>query len=215
MTYFRPGTYALVPNKHLLPQMKGAPLSVYVTLCAHADDEGICFPGIARICTMTGYSRPVVFRALQTLIDLDVIERHNRFGGDRGQDSNLYRILISGKDKGGLADDTGGSKKSHSRGIVHDTGGSIVHDTLTNPLELTQLTKGKSKNLEGSKPQPAEPPDSPSDGSKPSAYNPNAPGYKKAKKMMEQIRRKHLVRTVTSSLFVDGPDGAGEPLSGK
>lgn len=193
MTYFRPGTYALVPNKHLLPQMKGAPLSVYVTLCAHADDEGVCFPGIARICTMTGYSRPVVFRALQTLIDLDVIERHNRFGGDKGQDSNLYRILISGKDKGGLADDTGGSKKLHPRGVVHDTGGSVVHDTLTNPSELTQLTKGKSKKLEGTKLQPAEPSTSPSDGSRPVTHDVNGPGYKKTKAMAEKLRRARLI----------------------
>lgn len=138
-TYFRPGTYALVPNKHLLPQMKGAPLSVYVVLCSHMDDQGICFPGVARLTTMTGYSRTIVFRALKVLIGLGVIERHNRFSKDSGQDSNLYRMLIADYPQGSVADDTGEYRTRHGGGVADDTGGSVVHDTLRGPIELNQL----------------------------------------------------------------------------
>lgn len=94
---------------------------------------------------MTGYSRPVVFRALKKLIELSVIERHNRFGTDSGQDSNLYRILIADCPQPSIADDTGEYRTRYGGGIADDTGPSTVHDTLTNPLELTHLRKGDDK----------------------------------------------------------------------
>lgn len=137
--YFRPGTYALVPNKHLLPQMKGAPLSVYITLCGHADDNGVCFPGIQRICDTTGYDRTTVFRALKVLIALGVIERHNRTAPSGDPDSNLYRILLSDYPQGSGADATTPSHTRHHPRGADATTPSGVHATRTNPSELTQV----------------------------------------------------------------------------
>lgn len=150
-TYFKPGTYALVPNKHLLPQMKGAPLSVYITLCVHADAEGVCFPGIKRIMMMSGYNKDTVIQALKRLIGLGVIERTKRKTDLGDQDTNLYRILINDDVNGGTAHHTTGYEKVHGGGTAHHTTGGTAHHTLTNPSELTHLSNRESTNLESSK----------------------------------------------------------------
>ncbi len=144
ITYFRPGTYALVPNKHLLPQMKGAPLSVYVTLCAHADAEGVCFPGVKRLVDTTGYDRASIFRALTKLIELGVIERHRRLTDQGDADSNLYRILLSDVQVGSSENATTQSHQRDGGSRMDATTGSRTDATLTNPVELNHLTKGKN-----------------------------------------------------------------------
>jgi hypothetical protein len=145
-TYFRPGTYALVPNKHLLPQMKGAPLSVYITLCAHADAEGVCYPGIKRIMTLTGYEKDAVFRALTKLIKLGVIERTRRRTEKGDLDSNLYRILLTEVEGGSSVEATTQVRKSDYPSSAKASTGSSVEATITNPSELTHLTHRDSEN---------------------------------------------------------------------
>lgn len=185
-SYFKPGTYALVPNKHLLPQMKGAPLSVYITLCAHADDQGVCFPGIKRICDTTGYDRATVFRALTTLIELEVIERHNRTTSDGDPDSNLYRILLADYPQGSRTHATTPSHTRHGGSRTHATTGSRTDATLTNPSELTHLRKGINSGL-GGKPQPPKPVaevETPVKG--------DGKGYDRARQIAEQIKMRKL-----------------------
>lgn len=77
-------------RERALAMLKGAKLSVWLSLALHVDRNGISSPGIDRIMQETGYtSRSTVCSALDDLVRLGVVEKlsSNPWGNDE------YRVL--------------------------------------------------------------------------------------------------------------------------
>lgn len=66
------------------------PKLTLVVLASHADEEGVCFPSMARLQRMTGQSESTVRRSLATLREAGVLELVTT-GGGRGR-PGVYRV---------------------------------------------------------------------------------------------------------------------------
>lgn len=130
---FRPGTFAVVPNTHLIANMTGTAKGVYLALCTYADAEGVCYPGVKKLMEAAGCSRPSIFRALQQLCDLGVIERESRKTAKGDPDTNLYHILLSQPEQGGITSET--------TWYQNETTPSIKSLPLIKPIEPNHFIK--------------------------------------------------------------------------
>ena len=68
-------------------RIPGAAWAVLIALYVHADDDGVCWPSVTRIATLTGADRSTVIRAVGWLEDNGVITRQRTPGK-----ANLYRL---------------------------------------------------------------------------------------------------------------------------
>jgi len=66
--------------------------AVYSVLAMHANNAGQCFPGIDRISTMTGISRPTVIKHLGVLEEKGLISITRRKSEEKGNLSNVYTL---------------------------------------------------------------------------------------------------------------------------
>lgn len=64
----------------VLPKLKGAPLSVFVSIGLHVNDGGRAWPSINTLCSETGYSNKAVSEAIKTLKREGVIKAMRRKG---------------------------------------------------------------------------------------------------------------------------------------
>jgi hypothetical protein len=62
-------------RKSALSMLKGAPLSVFLCLALHMNQDGIAYPGIEAIMRETGYSRASICAALDQLESLGLISK--------------------------------------------------------------------------------------------------------------------------------------------
>lgn len=67
---------------------------VLVTLAEHADDDGVCWPGVERLAERTGFNRATVLRALARLEVDGLVSRQDRFVSGGRQTSNLYVLSL-------------------------------------------------------------------------------------------------------------------------
>jgi DNA-binding Lrp family transcriptional regulator len=98
MRYLK-GEFITVPNKNALLGIKGATQSVYLWLCAHANEAGQCFPSKATIAKEAGVSPRSVFDAVNELVQRGILKKTARGSNDgsKRQQSNLYQIIIVSK----------------------------------------------------------------------------------------------------------------------
>lgn len=64
-------------RKRALRELKGAKLSVFLCLALHVDRDGVAHPGIETIMRETGYSRPAVCSALDSLEELGLVAKRD------------------------------------------------------------------------------------------------------------------------------------------
>ena len=83
---------------------KGVKLAVFIALCLHADENGVCYPSYSRLEKETGYYREAVSKAIQQLCEME-IEGHRILIKWRERDeigkytgSNRYRIFPTQKE---------------------------------------------------------------------------------------------------------------------
>jgi len=74
-------------REQCLARLKGAPLSVYLAYCSHANKEGIAWPSLLSLARSTGYGINAVKRAKQTLIEMGLLVpiEQSREGGQFGR----------------------------------------------------------------------------------------------------------------------------------
>lgn len=82
-----------VVREHLLDP---ATAHVLLALAGYADDRGECWPGLAQLATDSGRSERQIAAALAELVQLGLIERHDR---GRGR-TTLTRLLDPGPTSG-------------------------------------------------------------------------------------------------------------------
>jgi DNA-binding transcriptional ArsR family regulator len=85
---------------------------VALALADHADEQGVCWPSLARLTARTGTHRATVLRHLRALEDAGVISRERRWKGEGERDSTRY-VLPRLAAPGVVADCDGGSRSLH------------------------------------------------------------------------------------------------------
>ena len=77
-----------------LAQLKGAPISVFLSLALHIGEEGRSYPSISLICKETGYNKDTVFQALSKLEFMGYIARKQKTDPETKQfKSNIYQLF--------------------------------------------------------------------------------------------------------------------------
>lgn len=105
---YKKGTFITVPNRDVLFGIKGDTQSVYIWICRHADDDGICFPSINRLAKCSGVSKSRTKKCIKELEEKKLITKEQRKNKDNYK-SNLYQIQIVDMevDEGRAGDDLG------------------------------------------------------------------------------------------------------------
>jgi hypothetical protein len=76
----------------ILPELKGAPLSVWLAIVSHVGYDGTCYPCEETIAEMTGYSKRQVTRSVSKLCRLGLLTVIS-YGKNKGKMvSNRYRV---------------------------------------------------------------------------------------------------------------------------
>lgn len=69
-------------------------IRVYLSIQGFANDDGYCFPSVARIADICGVSRRAVFYSLAKLEAEKIIAREKRLRDDGGYSSNAYYLKL-------------------------------------------------------------------------------------------------------------------------
>ena len=94
MIRFIKGDFSTVPNKKALRGLSAVERSVYLSICDHADQEGVCFPSRGLLAKESSVSEKTVDRALKILVEKGFLDKKAVFTTTGGQTSNTYQMLI-------------------------------------------------------------------------------------------------------------------------
>ena len=111
---------------------------VLLALADHADDHGICWPGIVGVAEKCTLSERSVQRHVQDMVSRGLLRVEERFRPDGSRSSNRYHLLLAGggdiKSPGGCQADRGLVTESH-----HPvTTASPLDTSLETSLETTE-----------------------------------------------------------------------------
>jgi hypothetical protein len=98
----------------LRQNLKPVPKFVLVVLADAANDQGICWPCVATIAGKVGVSKRTVQRAIQLLINRELITAEQRYRSDGSCSSNRYRLLLDGGDRLSPAPDCSDTTPGHA-----------------------------------------------------------------------------------------------------
>lgn len=140
------GTFGIFPaaqcsgKDHYLQQ-------VFIWLCFHANNDGICFPSINKLAQESNISKSTIIRKLRELEKIGFIKKTNRHI-EKGYTSNLYEIHIVEKE-GSVREtppsvrETLGVVSGRHQGVVsgrHPNQTSIFNQTHINQKKVCEFT---------------------------------------------------------------------------
>ena len=76
----------------------------WLALCAHADEDGYCWPSVPTLSKLSGVGERTIQRGIEELISLKFVEKKQRKKEDGSFHSNyytLYEHLLKKKGEGG------------------------------------------------------------------------------------------------------------------
>lgn len=125
------GNFFIVPNRDTLNTLPATAQTLFMWLCARADNNGVCFPSLSRLCKDTNTSKPTLLKNIDVLIEKKFIKKHP----GNATTSNHYQILlhevVKNKTMGVVKNKTmGGKKENH--GVVKNDTTNNNHITITN-----------------------------------------------------------------------------------
>lgn len=131
--FYNKGSFTIVPNKEALRGLDPQTQVLFMWICSYADDNGVCWPSIGRLCVDCGMSRRTVFNRLEKLLSLGFIQKKHRLNDAGDKDSNKYRIR--------LLDGSAGD----ALGVVHEVHhGSARGAHKLNTINSNNLTQDKN-----------------------------------------------------------------------
>lgn len=95
---------------------------VYMALALHANDCRRCHPSVETIAEIAGVQRRAVQRALQRLVEMELLEIKPRRDLRKRSLSNVYFLRPLPPCNQGVSGDALGCSQGHSRGVPGDTG---------------------------------------------------------------------------------------------
>ncbi len=94
MTY-KKDSFIVLPNKKYLKGKPSQLQSVYLWICEHADEDGICFPGRELIAEEAGVNIKSVDKYIKKMVEDEVLVKSSRKKIGTNQNlSNQYQIMI-------------------------------------------------------------------------------------------------------------------------
>lgn len=127
MAKYEKGSFITLPNKQILRGRKPALQSVYIWICEHADEKGLCFPSIPTLATESGCSVRNVQYAISELEDLDILHKIPQKQKKKNF-TNQYQILIVETD--GVVQDMHQSGAGGTPLVVQEVHTNSIHTEL-------------------------------------------------------------------------------------
>ena len=94
-TRYKKGSFTIVPNLDAIDGICPYAQVIYLWLCKHADENGICYPGAKRIAKKGGMSERVVPGKVKLLEEIGVLKKTKRTKEEGGNITNLYQIMVA------------------------------------------------------------------------------------------------------------------------
>lgn len=116
ITKYKPGTFILVPSRYRLEQIDATSQSVYMWLCSHINQEGLCHPSINRLAKLCHVSRNTVKTRLRVLERTGLITKTVRKKENGTNYTNLYYVIADDYIPEGSRRARSGSPDDHSVG---------------------------------------------------------------------------------------------------
>ncbi len=87
--------FSICPKKvYQNKDLDGTDIKVYLAIQGFANDDGFCFPSVAKIADICGVSKRTVFRSLKKLESYKVLAREQRMKNTGGNTSNAYYLKL-------------------------------------------------------------------------------------------------------------------------
>lgn len=109
---------------------------VLLALADHADDTGVCFPGINHLSEKVGRTARTVRREIAALREHGLLRSSPRFNGPGAQTSNLFTLAVGGMtfltappditDRGGVTRLARGGDTRDSQTVIEPSGESYI-----------------------------------------------------------------------------------------
>lgn len=90
---YKKGEFVTVPNIKSLEGLKPQLQAIFVYICTHANEKGVCFPSIGTLAKKAGVSYRTASNSVGELSDLGFLKKRNVKVAGR-QTSNTYQIMI-------------------------------------------------------------------------------------------------------------------------
>jgi hypothetical protein len=172
---------------------------VLLSIAEHANADGICWPGMAKIAEKTGLVRRTVIRAVEALDAAGIIGVERRRTGAGRQTSNLYRLdLGRGDTKSPGAVENHVDASSMSPGAVSsESPGEVVNVTRSSDTK-SPCSVTESHTLNQSVNQSSEP------GERTSQGGPSGPDVSLSlgQQVIEKVNEEHGLRWETPDQFL-------------
>lgn len=148
---YKKGTFCTVP----INQIKGIdPLSqvIFMWLCFHANQDGVCFPGYELLSLETGISKRTIIQKIELLENAGVLTKDKKRIGGR-QARNVYTInildhfqgevesLCQGEDTSLGQSDFPANTECKSRTHIYVEPNSINQNNISETLNIKKLTE--------------------------------------------------------------------------
>lgn len=130
---YKKGSFITVPNSDELMGLHSAAQCLFMWLCFHANQEGVCFPSRKRLSVLCSISLDTVDKMLKLLEAKELIIKTKRKKNELQNQTNLYEVII-----GGVAVENGHLAVENGQGVAVENGSEL------NPVILTQQTKDSS-----------------------------------------------------------------------
>lgn len=127
MKYER-GSFITVPSREVLSGLHPTAQTLYMWLCAYANETGTCYPSRKTLAKNVGCSETMIDNMVDLLVENGLLKIKGRKDGDK-QLSNLYTVLIQ-------------PPLPHSGTPPTTQYEGVYHDVRTNSIQLTQSNEG-------------------------------------------------------------------------
>jgi predicted transposase YbfD/YdcC len=90
---FQKGNFIIVPNKHKLNKLSMKAQVTWLALCAHADEDGYCWPSIPTLSKLSGVGERTIKRGIEELVAVKFVTKKQRKKEDGSFHSNYYTLF--------------------------------------------------------------------------------------------------------------------------
>jgi hypothetical protein len=141
--FYEKGLFTTIPNLSLLSGKTPQLQVLFMWLCHHANQDGVCFPSQSLLAKECGMTKITVIKYLKELVLMDIISYEQRnIEGQKENDTNIYKIQIGSK--GDLPPSKGGLQGVVKEVYYPSKGG--LQRTKTNELKPIELKGDGFKN---------------------------------------------------------------------
>ena len=130
--------------------IRGVPKFVLVALADHADDEGICWPGIRGLARKCGVTDRTIQNSIKTFIAQGLVTVEKRERPDHSRTSNIYHLEMELGSPYGELHSPGGVAVSPPPGELHSPPGetsggtrTLIEPSVMNPSLTPAVVKKK------------------------------------------------------------------------